>query len=93
MSVEYCHACDSHVDTDVVTDHEVECSARATIGYCDRCKLVSQYEQECQLDGGEFHPVPMCVLELVDGKLRCADCGAEYEPVPDGMRLLKPCLT
>jgi hypothetical protein len=81
-----------HIDTDFNCDHAIDCIARPTVGMCDRCDKVSQFEKECQSDGGSFKEMPTCVLEFVEGALVCADCGTEYQPVPEGMQLIKPCL-
>jgi hypothetical protein len=80
-----------HIDTDFNCDHAVFCTERPTVGQCDRCQKISLYEEECASDGGSFKDMPRCVLELVDGHLVCADCGTEWEPVPEGMRLIKAC--
>jgi hypothetical protein len=92
MSVEYCHACDRHIDTDNDVDHEVMCLNRPTVGMCDRCKRVSHWQTECERDGGRFIEMPMCLLVLTDaGKLKCEHCETMYEPLPDGLKLVKAC--
>ena len=95
MEAEFCLACGASFPNREGEGRCAHCidAAKPVLKRCDRCVRVSQYEEKCAADGGTFHEIPMCALEVVEGKLVCAEptCRAEYEPVPDGMTLLKAC--